>query len=62
MKTTVHIRNIKCPVCGSGRLLSASKQADLRVLHLYPPDKNENADWFVKCPVCRQQIGMAMKR
>lgn len=62
MKATTNMRTIKCPVCGSGKLLSASKQADLSALHLYPPEKTEYADWFLKCPLCRKQIGIAIKK
>ena len=62
MKHTVRIKIIKCPLCREGRLLDASEHTDIHALALYPPDKAENAEWFVKCPVCKRQIGMAIRK
>lgn len=56
----VQIRIIRCPMCGDGHLLDASEKADLRTLRLFPPNRCEDAEWFVKCPLCRRQIGVAV--
>lgn len=62
MKHTVRIKIIRCPLCHEGRLLDASEHTDIQALALYPPDKSQDAEWFVKCPVCKHQIGMAIKK
>ncbi len=62
MKQAVRIRIIKCPLCREGHLLDASEHTDLHALALYPPDKADHAELFVKCPVCKRQIGLAIRK
>lgn len=62
MSRIQRMRTIKCPLCRDGRLLDAAEHADLGTLHLYPPTRCAGAEWFVKCPACRQQIGIAVKK
>lgn len=61
MNNTTQLKIIRCPHCFSGRLLDASPKAAAE-LKLYPPSQADKADWFVKCPVCKSQIGIEVRK
>ena len=52
-------KRIMCPLCYKGRVIDAAKHTDLSRLKLYAPLHAHKAEWFSKCPKCRQQIGMS---
>ena len=53
--------HILCPICGRGRLMDAASSASAAKLSLYGPQQLNKAEWIVKCPKCRNQIGIASK-
>lgn len=52
---------IRCPSCFKGRIIDASEKTDKRKITTYKPDEADKAEWFVKCPNCKNQIGLAFK-
>ena len=60
--TATKTRTIKCPVCGKGKVLDASKDVPPQKIVTFKPDEAEYAEWFVKCPKCGCQIGFAIKK
>lgn len=60
--TMKHMKGLKCPVCQEGRILNVPEGTDTRKISLYPPEQSHLAEWFVKCPVCKRQIGAATRK
>lgn len=48
-----------CPKCGRGHVLDAKSVAEASRVVLYGPDDANLADLFVKCPACKEQIGLS---
>lgn len=61
MKANRHLMVLKrsCPVCGRGHVLDESQKPGAFHAILYKPEDAQYADWFVKCPDCRNQIGVS---
>jgi len=55
------LRNILCPVCIRGKLLHVVAKMDLIGVNTYPPSQSLRAELFVKCPKCKNQIGISIK-
>lgn len=53
------IRMLRCPVCKKGRILDEADRPNITHALLYKPEESENADWFLKCPNCKKQIGVS---
>ena len=49
---------IGCPLCITGRIIDASEKTNEEKLITYKPNDAEKAEWFVKCPNCKKQIGL----
>lgn len=60
-KATYNRRPILCPLCCKGRIIDAAAGTDITCITLYGPLQAEQAQWFSKCPRCRQQIGLAFR-
>lgn len=52
---------IKCPVCLTGRIIDAFKKTDKDKIIIYNPKEMDRAEWFVKCPKCKNQIGIGFR-
>ena len=55
-------RKLYCPVCRTGHLLDERILPGMANLRLYPPEELEKAAWILKCPRCKNQIGLALRR
>lgn len=53
-------QQIHCPLCSKGRVIDAAVGVDLSRLKLYGPLQADQAQLFVKCPKCGQQIGLSL--
>ena len=47
-----------CPVCGHGRILDEADRPDVCHVVLLRPEESDHADWFIKCQICKNQIGV----
>lgn len=52
---------VRCPLCLTGRIIDASEKTDKKKIITYKPDEANKAEWFVKCPKCKNQIGLGFK-
>lgn len=48
----------RCPVCGRRIMDESEKEGAVHAI-LYKPEEAENASWFLKCPNCKNQIGVS---
>jgi len=55
-------RSIKCPICGKGKLMDASKTINPKMIRLFKPEESNKAECFVKCPKCGSQVGFAVEK
>ncbi len=53
---------IRCPVCHRGKLLDATEEADTSAIHLFGSENKNAGQWYIKCPKCGKQIGIAFGR
>lgn len=53
---------IRCPVCHRGKLLDATEEADMSAIRVFGSEKKNAGQWFLKCPKCGRQIGIAFGR
>jgi len=60
MKENTELRSIRCPICRRGRLVDVVIPAAY-TLETHPPKNMEQSQWFVKCPVCKRQIGLSIQ-
>ena len=49
-------KKIKCPCCGS-RIMDSNEQVNTIALQA-EHTKEEEADYFIKCKVCKKEIGI----
>lgn len=62
MKQTYQTPRYKlCPVCARGRIVRLADHLDADLVVLYPPQKAHAAQFFNKCPTCKQQIGISLR-
>ena len=52
---------IKCPICSKGKLLIAANTANIDRLEFCSTKDENKAEWFLKCPRCRNQVGFRIK-
>ena len=52
-------RERRCPVSKKGRIMDEREKEGAARAILYKPEDAENADWFLKCPNCKNQIGVS---
>ena len=45
----VYKRQVRCPVCGKGRVIDAAADVDPGRLHLYGPEHADKAELFSNC-------------
>ena len=57
----VQTRSILCPVCARGKLIKEADDGGASGVSTYPPTLHHRAKYFVKCPVCKSQIGISLK-
>lgn len=50
-----------CPVCNRGKLIFENKDSNNTKIRLVRPDNNEKVHWFIKCSVCKEQIGIVFE-
>ncbi len=60
MKETTELYTVGCPVCNRGRLIDIARAGSSHLFMTHPPKSTEQAQWFVKCPVCKKQIGLSI--
>lgn len=52
---------ILCPICHRGKVIAENGEADGGGICLIPPGSKRKARWYVKCGVCKSQIGILLK-
>ena len=52
---------IICPLCRTGKLIFEDVNADDIPIRLILPGSKRKAKWFVKCNVCKEQVGISLK-
>lgn len=60
LEAAVHEKTMLCPVCNKGKILFADQGAD--PIRLIKPGSRQKAKWYVKCQVCKSQVGFSVKR
>lgn len=53
--------HVLCPKCGRGKIIIEEKDADDIPLRLVLPGSKRKARWYVKCNICKSQIGITAK-
>ena len=53
---------VLCPVCNRGKIISEEKDSDDVPLQLVLPNSRRKARWYIKCNVCKSQIGITAKK
>ena len=54
--------HIFCPICNRGKLIIEEKDAEDIALRLVLPGSKQKARWYIKCCVCKSQIGISAKK
>ena len=54
-------RPMLCPVCNTGRIIDRAPGVDASSVMLHAPQQAEAAQFFCKCPKCKQQIGISLR-
>jgi hypothetical protein len=52
---------VLCPICGRGKIIIEEKTADDVPLRFVLPGSKRKARWYIKCGVCKSQIGITAK-
>ncbi|HBL84347.1 MAG: hypothetical protein A2Y17_05040 [Clostridiales bacterium GWF2_38_85] len=58
---TVPQNYVFCPICGKGKIIMEDPDSDDVPLRLILPKSKKKAHWYIKCTVCKSQIGIAPK-
>jgi ribosomal protein S27E len=59
---TQHATNhVLCPICGRGKIIMEEKTSDEPSLRLVLPGSKRKARWYIKCNICKNQIGITIK-
>lgn len=53
-------KTVICPVCDRGKLIIRSDTGPR--LKVYKPEDSQKAEWFVKCQVCKSQVGVSVEQ
>ncbi|OGO91777.1 MAG: hypothetical protein A2Y17_13550 [Clostridiales bacterium GWF2_38_85] len=53
---------VLCPICKRGKIIIEEKDADDVPLQLILPGSKRKARWYIKCNVCKSQIGITVKK
>lgn len=53
---------VLCPVCGRGKIIIEEKDSDDVHLQLVLPNSRRKARWYIKCNICKSQIGITAKK
>jgi len=53
---------VKCPLCNRGKLIDATTHITFISIRTYPPPSCQSAQYFLKCPNCKKQIGISIKQ
>lgn len=56
------VRKVLCPLCGTGRIVDVPVAVDTSRWKLFSAEKPAQAELYLKCPVCKKQIGLAIQR
>jgi hypothetical protein len=59
---TAQKKIVLCPVCGRGKIIMEEKDTDDPPLRLVLPNSRRKARWYIKCNVCKSQIGITAKK
>jgi hypothetical protein len=51
-----------CPICHTGKIIAEDNAVADDMICLIPPGSRRKARWYVKCGVCKSQIGISLKR
>lgn len=58
LRTKKSKKQLACPVCGFGRLVDASVDNESELKAEIDIDEDWKPDYFLKCPQCKNQIGI----
>ena len=50
-----------CPLCGKGKLIFEDINADGVPIRLIMPGSKRKAKWYVKCNICKRQVGLSLE-
>ena len=50
-----------CPLCRKGKIIFEDSNTDDVPIRLIVPGSKQKAKWYVKCNVCKQQVGLSLK-
>ena len=53
-------KSLRCPSGDGGRLADLADGVDQSRFILYGPHQTQNAQFFLKCPRCKLQIGISV--
>ena len=50
-----------CPLCKKGKVIFEDDDADDVPIRLIIPGSKRKAKWYVKCNICKQQVGLSLR-
>lgn len=53
---------VLCPICKKGKIFIEEEDSDDMPLQLVLPKSKRKARWYIKCNVCKSQIGITAKK
>lgn len=53
---------IICPLCNRGKLIFEDTDADDIPIRLILPGSKRKAKYYLKCDVCKEQVGFSFKK
>lgn len=60
MANRVSTKKMFCPVCNRGRILDVSLRHQGGKIKVHKPEEADRADYFLKCGLCKSQIGISI--
>ena len=54
--------HVFCPLCKRGKIIVEEKDSAEVPLRLVLPGGKNKARWYIKCNVCKNQIGITIKK
>jgi len=54
--------HVLCPICGRGKIILEEKNSEDVPLRLVLPGSKRKARWYIKCNICKNQIGISVKK
>lgn len=51
-----------CPICHTGKIIAEDNAVADDMICLIPPGSRRKTRWYIKCGICKSQIGISLKR